>query len=516
VSTLATLIDEHVKVRPNKVAMNFQGRETTYAGLDRRSNQVANVLMASGLKSGARVAFLAMNTDRYFDILLGVAKARMVLVPINFRLAPPEMAYIVNDADAELFFVDSEFVEFVDGIRDQLVTTRFFVALEGQPENWLHYLPWHADASPGRPAELPGEDDIAIQMYTSGTTGKPKGVLTSHRNIMAILWSEGKHFGHWNHDEIQLLSMPLFHIAGCVWGCFSLQHGAFTILTHTVEPDEILEMIQRDRINRVFLAPSVIQFLLQEPACKSTDFSSLTQVVYGGSPIPPSVLAEALETMKCRFVQAYGLTESTGGITCLPAIDHDPGQPGKLKSCGLVRDNTELKIVDKNQSELPTGEIGEVICRSNQNMHGYWKQPEATAEVLRGEWLHTGDMGYFDADGYLYICDRVKDMIVSGGENVYPAEVEAALKEHPDVEDVAVIGVPDDHWGEAVKAVVILSAASSTSEDDLLGFCRTRIAGYKIPKSIDLVADLPRNETGKILKRKLRAPYWQNEDRQVH
>jgi acyl-CoA synthetase (AMP-forming)/AMP-acid ligase II len=310
--------------------------------------------------------------------------------------------------------------------------------------------------------------------------------------------------------------MPQFHIAGSVLGLLGLNRGARTVILRETAPAEILRLIPSERVTVTFLVPALLLFMLQTPGCQEVDFSSLRRIVYGASPIAVDVLRAALTTFTCDFCHLYGLTETTGVVTCLPPEEHALTDSPRLRSCGKPLSNAEIRVVDPDDVELRPGYVGEIVVRSPQNMHGYWNRPEATAATIRDDWLHTGDAGYVDADGYLYIHDRVKDMIISGGENVYPAEVENVLFGHPAVADAAVIGVPDPRWGEAVKAVVVLQATSPATEAELIAYCRERIAHYKAPKSVDFVASLPRNPSGKVLKRVLRAPYWAGHERQVN
>jgi acyl-CoA synthetase (AMP-forming)/AMP-acid ligase II len=310
--------------------------------------------------------------------------------------------------------------------------------------------------------------------------------------------------------------MPQFHLSGVTVGWLGVATGYRSVVVREVNPGEILRLIPSERVTITFLVPAVLRLLLQEPGCRQTDFSSLRHIVYGASPIPLDLLRDALATFRCDFGQVYGLTETTGGITHLPPEDHDPCGNPCMRSCGRPLAVAEIKVVDELGRELPAGQVGEIVCRSRLNMKGYWNLPNETARTIQGEWLHTGDAGYFDAGDYLYIYDRVKDMIVSGGENVYPAEVESALFGHPAVADVGVIGVPDARWGEAVKAIVVRMPGAEVSAEELIAFARERIASYKLPKSIDFVDALPRTPTGKILKRELRAPYWQGRERQVN
>ncbi|HEY7910259.1 MAG TPA: AMP-binding protein, partial [Thermomicrobiales bacterium] len=318
-------------------------------------------------------------------------------------------------------------------------------------------------------------------------------------------------------EDINLACMPQFHAAGMLVGLAGLYAGARNLIMRESVPAEILRLIPAERVTITLFVPALLLFLLQTPGCRETDFSSLRWILYGASPIPLDLVRQAMETFKCDFAQVYGLSETTGTATFLPPADHDPAGSPRMRSCGKpVRALTGMRIVDTDGVEVPCGEVGEIVLRSGQVMKGYWNLPEATAGAIRDGWFYTGDAGYLDADGYLYIHDRVKDMIVSGAENIYPAEVESALFGHPAVADVGVIGVPDERWGEAVKAVVVLKPQTAATEAELIAYCRDRIARYKAPKSVEFADSLPRNPSGKILKRVLRAPYWEGRERQVN
>ncbi|PJK31500.1 acyl-CoA synthetase [Minwuia thermotolerans] len=516
VKVLGDILRHHAAERGGKTALKFGGREHSYADLDRSTNRVANALRAAGLGKGARIALLAANTDRFFELQFGAAKAGVVLVPVNFRLAPPEVAFVVNDAGAETFFVDAAHAALVRRIAGDLPTVKRIVAVDFADDEWTDYLAWRDRGGDHECGVEVLETDTACQMYTSGTTGHPKGVELMHCNLMSLMPAATRRWANWNADDVNLICMPLFHIAGGGWGIVGLYSGCTNILQADVDPGLILETIETERVSIVLFVPAVILFLTQHPKVKDTDFSSLRLVIYGASPIPLDLLQRAVGLFGCDFAQVYGLTETSGAITYLPPEEHRPEGGPRMKSCGKAHEAVEIRIVDDEGRELPAGEVGEIICRTPQNMKGYWKRPEATAAVLREGWFRTGDAGYLDADGYLYIHDRIKDMIVSGGENIYPAEVESALFGHPAIADIAVIGVPDVKWGEAVKAVVVLKEGARLTEDELVAYARERIAGYKAPKSVDFVAELPRNPSGKILKRELRAPYWEGRDRQVN
>jgi len=358
-----------------------------------------------------------------------------------------------------------------------------------------------------------------LQFYSSGTTGRPKGVMLTNGNLFAGVFANNASL-RFGASSVNLVVMPTFHVAGGAWALMGLYNGVPNVLLRDVDPATIVRVIPEYGITHTVLVPAVIQFLLMVPGVDEADFSSMEVLVYGASPISEEVLTRAVRLFGCDFLQAYGMTETTGGCVLLPPEDHDPDGPNahRLRAAGRPGPNTEVRVVDAATLEdVPTGEVGEILIHSPQNMKGYWHMPEATAEtILEGGWLRTGDAGYLDADGYLYIHDRVKDMIISGGENVYPAEVESALMAHPAIADVAVIGVPDERWGETPKAIVVPVPGSDLAADDVIAFARDRLAHYKCPTSVDFVNELPRNPSGKVLKKDLRAPYWEGRQRAVN
>jgi long-chain acyl-CoA synthetase len=514
IRTMADIPRFHGQEDPEREALVAGGRTWTFGQLDAESSQVAQGLASLGVGAGDRVAFLDKNSPEYFTQLFGGAKVNAVSVAVNWRLAPPEMEYILNDAEAKVLFVGDEFLEHLSKINLETVSK---VVVVGDPGFTGHES--YADWVNQFPAEDPGVEaagtDTCYQLYTSGTTGLPKGVELTNDNFFSLL---GEAIQEWRFtaDSVNLVAMPLFHIAGSGWGVVGLYIGAKTILLREINPPEILEVIPQHQITHALLVPAVLQFLLVTPGVESTDFSTLDIMVYGASPITEQVLVASMQTFGCDFIQAYGLTETTGGITILRPEDHDPGGPRAhlLRSAGAPWTGVELRIVNpENREDLPEGQVGEIWCRTSQIMKGYWKNPEATAAAIVDGWFRTGDAGYL-RDGYLFIHDRVKDMIVSGGENIYPAEIENALMKHPGVADVAVIGVPDEKWGESVKAIITRSDPDLT-EQDVIAFARDHLAGYKIPRSIDWMDALPRNPSGKILKTELRKPYWEGKDRMV-
>jgi acyl-CoA synthetase (AMP-forming)/AMP-acid ligase II len=513
---LADLTRQQARLRPDDVAHVFEDRTTTFGELDRRASRIANGLVGLGVKPQARVGYMGMNSDLFFEAVYGCFKANAVLVGVNWRLAPPEIVYVLNDAGAEVLFVGAEFVAVIESILGQLTTVRQVIAVDGGHATWPAMQDWR-DAQSGTDPMLDiAPDDDVIQLYTSGTTGHPKGVQLTNANYLGVFEAASSQgWGSYEVGDAVLVAMPNFHVAGVNIGILATGQGARSIIMKQVDPALVLEFLERYRINVMFLVPAVIQFLLQVPAAATTDFSSLQRVFYGASPISEDVLRRAQALFGCEFTQLYGLTETVGAGTALDAASHDPAR-GKLRSCGKPYPGFEIRVVGPDGHSVPQGAVGEIEIRSVAVMKGYWGNPEATAKAIVDGWFRTGDAGYFDEEGYLYIHDRVKDMIVSGAENIYPAEVENALMGHPAIADVAVIGVPDEKWGEAVKACVVKKPGSEASADDVIAFCKTRIASYKCPKTVDFLEALPRNPSGKILRRELRAPHWEGRERQVN
>ena len=497
------------------VAMWFEGRETTFAQLDTRSNQIANGLIAAGVAPGDRVAFLGKNMDVYYEILLGVNKARGALAAMNNRLAAPELQFVLSDSQSVVLFVANDYYNVIENIRAECPDIKMIIAVDGGHSDWTDFTPWR-DAQNTADPKLAheGEDDV-LQLYTSGTTGLPKGVRLTNNNFLSFFEQAAELiWAHYDVADPVLDAMPLFHIAGVNIGLLSLIQGAKAIILREIHPVHILDLIEQQKIAHGFLVPAVILMLTQTPGVRERDFSSYKIMSYGASPIAESLLLEAADIFGCQFTQVYGLTETTGGATYMLPEAHDPAR-GKLRSCGVPYPGTQIKCVDEAGNEVLQGEVGEILIKSGFVMKGYWNRDEATAEAIQDGWFRTGDAGYFDDEGFLYIHDRVKDMIVSGGENVYPAEVENALFGHPDIADVAVIGVPDEKWGEAVKAIIVCKAGCSPSAEDIIAYAKTRIAGYKCPKSVDVTDALPRNASGKVLRRHLREPYWEGVKRRV-
>ena len=497
----------------DEVAICFEERDTSYAALDHQSDLVAAALMAGGVTVGTRVGVLARNHDRWYPLLFGTARARACLAPINARLSVSEIGYILADAEPTVLFVGADLFETALAAIAELAVPPRLVALHGTHPGFQDFDDWLLGGDGERGLPIPTPQDDIIQLYTSGTTGRPKGVVLTNHNYRRWLEMAASIEGFaYEPADTAMVIMPLFHVAGANMGIAALAQGARVVLVRDFIPADILEVLEREQVAHTFLAPAMIQMLLQAPALGDTDFPALRTIAYGASPIAEDVLLRAQAAFGCGFVQFYGMTESTGGGTYLPPSAH--GQPGLAKSCGIAWPHTTIAILDPDGLSLPCGEIGEIAIRGDLVMRGYWRREEATRDAVVDGWLRTGDAGFMDARGYVFVHDRIKDLIVSGGENIYPAEVENAIQGCPGVIDVAVIGVPDARWGEAVKALVIATGTPPT-EDAVIAWARTRIAPFKAPKSVDFVEALPRNSSGKVLRRELRAPFWAGLDRAV-
>ncbi|MDZ4370235.1 MAG: long-chain-fatty-acid--CoA ligase [Phenylobacterium sp.] len=513
IKTLTDIPAVYGRERGDKVAVHFEGRDLTYAELDRRSDQVAGLLQQAGVKPGDRLGWLGRPSEAWYEIFFGAAKARACFAPINSRLAVPEVAFILKDSGAEVFFVTPDFFEVaaeVLALIDRPIRT---IAVGGEHPVFGSYTTLR-DAAPAPTLEAPRAEDDVLQLYTSGTTGLPKGVRLTNGNYSAFLALRHEVDGFsYDADDTVLILMPMFHVAGTNISFAGLAAGGRLVLQAEFVPPAVLKAFGEEKVAHVFLAPVMINALLQTPGVDQADFSHMKTVSYGASPISEAVLAKATQTFGCGFIQFYGMTETTGAGTTLAPADHS-GQ--LLRSCGRPWTALETRIAGEDGETLGPGEIGEIEIRGPIVMAGYWNRPEATAETIRPDgWLRTGDAGFMDEDGFFFVHDRVKDMIVSGGENVYPAEVENAILGCPGVADAAVIGVPDEKWGEAVKAIVVAAPGQHPDPVDIIAYARTRIAAYKAPKTVDFIDALPRNPSGKVLRRELRKPYWEGRDRKV-
>jgi len=513
VRSLADLVRTQARTYGAQPAFVFERRTRSFAEIDARASRIANALLAEGLKPGARVAWLAKNCDTFFEALFGACKARVVLTPLNYRLAAPEVGAILADSAAELLIVSADCADLarlaLSGRAEAPRIIPLDFEITGAPD-FEYWIAAQAEADPMLQSE---DGDDVMQLYTSGTTGLPKGVVHTNATYLSLLRLAGLVEGFdYQAGDTALQAMPQFHVAGVNVGVVALANAARTVVVKDLVPGPLLELMQREKVNHAFFVPAVILMLMQAPEIETADLSALRSVSYGASPIAEELLLKARERFACRFTQFYGMTETGGGGTYLPDEAHDGA---RLRSCGRAWPGLEIRIIAPDGAELPPGEVGELLISGPTLMKEYWRQPEASAEALRGAKMHTGDAAYRDEDGYFYIFDRLKDMIVTGGENVYPAEVENAIFGHPDVQDVAVIGVPDEKWGEAVKALVVAKPGAPRDGESVIAWARERIAAYKTPKSVDFIEAIPRNASGKILRAELRKPYWAGSARMV-
>jgi fatty-acyl-CoA synthase len=512
-------LDFFARERSDKLCIECGPKRLTYAAAAAHANQLAHAIAGEGIAPGDRFAVLAKNCLEYPLFYHAGSKSGAVPVPLNYRLAPPELAYIVRDSGAGLVVARGELVEQIEAVRSELGDVKTWVSLDGpRPDGWIDYAEWIGSQPESAPERRGQAEDDLYQMYTSGTTGRPKGAVLNHASVSANLVQQMAAITMLPDDHI-LVVAPMYHAAAGITAIGAIGQGSSMVVHEDFSPVDVVTALSEGGVTRTTLVPAMIQAcLVMVPDAAERSYDQLHTIIYGASPIAAEVLRNALEVFRCDFTQGYGMTETTAALTFLSAADHRRAlddRPELLLSAGRPLPGTEVRIVDENDRPVPVGTVGQIIARGDQIMSGYWNLPEATAEALAGGWMHTGDAGIVDEEGFLFIQDRVKDMIVSGGENVYPREVENALFEHPAVADVAVLGVPDAKFGEAVKAIVVLRAGETATADDLIEFCRSQLAGYKRPRSVDFVSELPRNASGKVLKKELREKYWEGHERRV-
>ena len=518
---VGTFLTKAARTFPENAAVVFAGKTLTYAEFDARVNRLANAMRALGVQSGDTVAILQFNRPETLEAMYASFKAGCGAVPINFRLHVNEYAYIIDHAEAKIVICSSEFNDDLLKVRDRLPRVKHLVAVSGAHRELLDYESLLSDASSAWSDVSVHPDDLAWLFYTSGTTGRPKGAMLTHRNLVAMAMNFYADIcPGFGPKDVTLHAAPLSHGSG-LYAIPSVAKGAKNVIMESKSFDArlVLKAIHAHGVTTMFVAPTMLKLLVESPALTQRDHRSLRSLIYGGGPILVEDLKTAIRRLGPCLVQLYGQGESPMTITSLPHGDHildgSPQQVRRLASAGFARTDVEVRIVESTGQELPAGEIGEIVTRSDLVMKGYWRDPGATAKTIRDGWLFTGDIGYMDDAGYVFIMDRSKDMIISGGENIYPREIEEVLIRHPSVHEVAVIGVPDPAWGEAVKAVIVVKPGLSLSQDEILDFCAQRIARYKKPKSVDFVPELPKNAYGKIMKRELRARYWQGRERSI-
>ena len=511
-------LDLHARQQPNAEFAVGVGKHITYREARCAVNRIAQAMIASQLGPGDRVAILMGNSIETVLVFLGALKAGVVPAPINCRLKPSDWLRICEDAEAKLLVSDAQFTEDVESFRGQLERVCCFIRVGGPCTGWQDFEEWTARASRTDPKVPVTDDNDALQMYTSGTTGQPRGVVLTHRAITANIAQFGR-VAQFQPTDRFLLIMPMFHAAGFMVMLHTISSGASLVIQKSFVPEVAVDAMDQGGVTVTMLAPTMIQRCLTDVSgIAERKFQSLKLIIYGASPIKPETLREAMKCFRCDFAQRYGTTE-TLSLTWLDPADHRLAldeRPEMLRSAGRPLPGVQIRVVDTEGQSLPIGETGEFIAGGPQLMRGYWKPDDETSLELGGErWLRTGDSGFIGRDGCIYICDRVKDVIVSGGENIYPREIEEVLLEHPDICQAAVIGVPDIQWGETVKAIVILRGGAQVSDQQLIEYCRERLAGFKLPHSLDFVSEIPRNSGGKVLKQLLREPYWDDQIRRI-
>jgi len=505
----------HATARPDAVFAVDGPRSVTYGEALDTARRVAGALVRSGVGPGDRFGYVGPNSVEHAVVYYAASMVGAVPVPLNPRLAPAEIAFVLADSGARALVADADLAPALDAATDVPVR----VAVGEPPAGWTAWTGWIA-GDPLDPAHpRPSPDATLYQMYTSGTTGSPKGVVLSHRAVLAncAQVAAGVATGVDVGDR-WLIVAPLFHAAAVITAFGCVNGGGCLVIHRGFDPARVVEALRDDRIALTTLVPAMIQACLAVPDVDAHDYPDLQSLAYGGSAIAEPVLRRAMAVWSCDFYQGFGQTESSAGLTYLTDADHRAalaGRPELLASCGRPLPGTEVRVVDDAGAPVPVGEIGEIVARGPQLMDGYWNRPEETAATLVDGWLHTGDLGFLDAEGYLTVCDRRADMIVSGGENVASREVESVLLTHPAVLDVAVIGVPDARWGEAVHAVVVVAPGETVDLDGLAAHCDGQLARFKVPRSLEQTDEIPRNASGKVLKSTLRAPHWAGQTRKV-
>jgi acyl-CoA synthetase (AMP-forming)/AMP-acid ligase II len=502
--------------QPNAPALTFGETTMSFADLDRRSSAAASALIAAGVKPGDRVAVLSKNHPVFFELAFGCSKVGAILVGLNWRLAQTEITAIVADAQPSVLIVADEQSSLLTAAASVTPGINLIVSLEADYDTWLSSTPVNDENI--EPAVV-APDDAVLLLYTSGTTGVPKGVELTNRNAAYTRLLATEVWG-FNADKVNLAGMPMFHIGGIGYGMGAMLVGGHTVLLRDLDASTIITAISTHRVTHAFFVPAVIQTILDSPLVAEADVSSLELLVYGASPISDAILRRAIDVLGCSFMQNYGMTETAGSVVALRPQDHrldDADGAALLRSCGRAVPWVEVAIIDPTTREpVSLGAVGEIWTRSPMNMRGYRGKPEETAATITADgWLRTGDAAFADAGGYLYLFDRFKDMIVSGAENIYPAEIENVLYDHPAIAEVAVIGVPSERWGETPKAIVVVRPGHTLDADTVIEFARTRLARYKCPSSVDFVDVLPRNASGKVLKKELRIPFWMNQERRI-
>ncbi|KOV60472.1 long-chain-fatty-acid--CoA ligase [Streptomyces sp. MMG1121] len=511
--TLVQTARLHAERQPDTPAVLCEGRTLTYGGLHRESNRIAHALRAAGIGPGDRIAYLGKESEHYYEVLFGCAKTGTVLVPVNWRLTAPEVSHILQDSCTRLLFLEEEFRHIVEAMPTD--PPKAVVPLDTDDG----FAAWKAAHPADETDSVEATPDTPIaQLYTSGTTGLPKGVVLAHRSFFAIaraMADAGVDWIDWLPGDKALIGIPGFHIGGLWWATQNFNAGTTVVAMRAFAARQAVDLIRDLGITTVCVVPAMLRMMLSEPGVNAEDFTTVRKTVYGGSPVSEALLATSLAVLDCEFAQIYGLTETGNTAICLPPAAHVPGT-GLLRAAGRPYPGVRVKVIDGQGRELPSGAVGEVCLATPAHMVEYWGLPDRTAETLVDGWIRTGDAGYVDTDGYLFIRDRIKDAILVAGENVYPAEIENALEHHPGVAEVVVVGAPDERWGEYVHAFVVPAAGDRPSPRDLHTFLVPRLAAFKLPARYEFIDHVPRNPSGKILRRELRDRFWGEAERKVN
>ncbi len=512
--TIGDICRRSARLWPEKTALVYEKTRLTYNQLDERVNRLANALRSQGVAKADRLAVLSENTHKYLEIYFAASKLGISVTPLNFRLADEEICHIVNDSESTVFLVGDGYEDRAGLLKSSMADITLWISMDKEVEDFLFYENMIAEASNEEPGLDPDEDEMAILMYTGGTTGLPKGVMMSHRGLMTAVAGSAIMCG-FRRDDTTCFVLPLFHVS--FWPAFSVLFVQGTVVINR-KPDlnGMLKLIQDEKCTHINAVPTLYGWMLQGADVDAYDLSSLRLITYAGSPFPQELLKQCISKFGPIFEQAYAMTECIGGTFLLKEDHVLEGERSKLlssagKPCVIV----DVSVKDEDDKDLPPGEIGEIVIRGKSMMMGYWKNPELTARTIRNGWYHTEDMGYLDEDGYLFLVDRKADMIVTGGENVYPKEVEDVLYQHPAVAMAAVVSAPDAKWGERVQAAVVLKPDQKTTQDELIAHCKTRLAGYKCPKTVDFWDQLPTTPVGKILRKDVKKKFWEGRERSI-
>ncbi|MFC1987001.1 long-chain-fatty-acid--CoA ligase [Chloroflexota bacterium] len=501
---------------PDKEAIVFEDKRFTFNQLTERVNRLGNALLKLGIQKGDRVAMMQVNTNQCVEAYFAVAKIGAIYVPLNFRAKGNEITYMLNSSESDTLFIGERYIDLINSIKPELVSVKNFISLDSQYEGMLYYED-RIETSPADEIFSEVDDnDTTILMYTAGTTGFPKGVMLSH-NSFSIYVLENVSPPDPVLVEKNILTVPLYHVAGIQAMMAAIYGGRTIVMERQFTPKGWMDLVQTEKVGRAMMVPTMLKQLMDHPEFSQHDLSSLKVITYGAAPMPLEVIKKAVSVFPgVSFINAFGQTETASTITTLSPEDHnltgsEEEKEKKLKrlsSIGRPMSDVEMKIMDEEDNELPQGEVGEIVARGPRVMSGYWKDNEKTEKTIdKGGWVHTGDMGYVDEDGYFFLAGRATDMIIRGGENISPEEVENVLHSHPKVEEAAVIGVPDEEWGEVPLCVCVPKKGEKFTPEELMEYCRANLASFKRPRAVVFCEELPRNPMGKVLKRALREQY---------